>query len=102
VDLGRGLTTHGCLSDAVVDSPSTELVVLEVVVQFSLELENPVVSPFDFPPLTMPVVLSSTSLDISYTSDEPFSAPISTVVGFGSFGTSPPYKSNFDGACLAP
>jgi hypothetical protein len=47
------------------------------------------------------VVLSSVSLDASHKFEGPSLAPVSTVVGFGSFGTSLPYQSSFGGACLA-
>jgi len=85
----------------VVDSPPAELAVLEVAVQFSRELEIPVVSRFEFSPLLTSVVLSSMSLDASHKSEDPSLALVSTVTGFGSFGTSP-YQSSFTVACLAP
>jgi len=75
--------------------------VSKFAVQFSRELENLVVSRFDFSPLSTLVVLSSVSLDASHKFEGPSLAPVSTVVGFGSFGTSLPYQSSFGGACLA-
>ncbi len=66
----------GCVSDPVVYSPSAELAVSKVAVQFSREFEYPVVSRFDFPPLPTAMVLSSMSLDTSHRSEGPSPAPV--------------------------
>jgi hypothetical protein len=76
VDMGLSTSGGGCVSDPAVDSaklsPSSRFV---------------------FPPLPTPEMLSSMSLDAPL-------APVNSVVGFGSFGTSSPLPSSSGDACL--
>jgi hypothetical protein len=85
VDLGLLTSEGGYVFDPAVDSA-----------KFSA------FSRFVFPPLQTSKVLSLVSLDASYRSEEISLAPVSSVVGFGSFSTSPPLPSSFGGACLIP
>jgi len=76
VDLGLSTSEVGCVSDPAIDSTK-------------LSTSSQFVSPL-LPTLEM---LSSMSLDAP-------PAPVSSVVGFGSFNTSAPLPSSSSGACL--
>jgi hypothetical protein len=74
--LGLSTSGGGCVSDLEVDSAKLSAS-----------------SRFVFAPLLTPKMLPSVSLDAP-------PAPVSSVVGFGSFGTSSPLPSSSGGACL--
>jgi hypothetical protein len=71
----------------------TSAIVSRVVLGLSTSRGGIASSRFVFPPLPSLKMLSSVALDAPL-------APVSSVVGFGSFGTSAPLPSSLGGACL--